>query len=145
MAARLNRVGITPYLLGSLAAERVLGRDFAPHDLDWQLRSADLHAWRRVTAVMVGAGYHLVDPHEHAFRMGKTLVAFGDVETLPAYAGVDYRTFTRVTAGGATLWLLTGAQLAAVYAASVHDDWRAGKAKDRALWAALTTEAEATR
>ncbi|WP_338085563.1 GNAT family N-acetyltransferase [Lacticaseibacillus parakribbianus] len=137
LARGLNRVGIRPYLLGSLAAGRLLGRDFAPHDIDWQLRAANLRDWRRVTGVMVGAGYHLVDPHERAFRRGPWLVGFGDVETLAPYAGVDYRTFTRVTAGGATLNLPTQAQLAAVYRASVQDAWRAGKPKDRRLWAAL--------
>ncbi|WP_461226260.1 GNAT family N-acetyltransferase [Lacticaseibacillus suihuaensis] len=137
LAKGLNRVGIRPYLLGSLAAGRLLGRDFAPHDIDWQLRTANLRDWRRVTGVMVGAGYRLCDPHERAFRCGPWLVGFGDVETLAPYAGVDYRGFTRVTAGESTLHLPTQAQLATVYKAAVQDAWRAGKPKDRRLWAAL--------
>lgn len=100
IAQQLNRIGITPLLMGSLGLEVRTGKNWNPQDIDIHVPS-DPRGWEapdegriyrfdELNRIMEELGYHLVDRHEHEFQKGNLSVEFGGIHSLPAFAGVAF-------------------------------------------------------
>ena len=140
IAQALNSYHIFPYLLGSFGVQLLCGFALNPDDIDIQLRAGDFADFERIKAVMTGLGYVLTDAHEHKFAKGSVQVGFASVETLKAYADVDYWELQRVRlvtdeekTATEIFFMPNRAQFIKIYQAAVKDSWRAGKAKDRLI------------
>lgn len=87
IAEQLNKIGITPLLMGSLGLEIRTGETWNPQDIDIHV-SSDPRGWEApdegriyqfdlLNQIMEKLGYHLVDRHEHEFQKEGLSVAFG--------------------------------------------------------------------
>lgn len=126
----LNQINVVPCLLGSLAVAAVSGLVTDPSDVDFQVRTETMAHFDVIDGLMTGLGYRLIDAYEHEYGLGDVRVAFASVETLEAYAGVDFRQLERVTIAEVQFNLPNLSQLQSIYQASVKDDWRKRKPKD---------------
>lgn len=74
----LNRVGITPTLMGSLGLEFRTKENWGPSDIDihvpgdprgWEAPDhLRIYDWDKIMKVMKDLGYVLIDIHEHEFQ-----------------------------------------------------------------------------
>lgn len=74
----LNRVGITPTLMGSLGLEFRTKENWEPSDIDihvagdprgWEAPDhLRIYDWDKIMKVMKDLGYVLIDIHEHEFQ-----------------------------------------------------------------------------
>ena len=77
----LNKVGITPTLMGSLGLEFISKEDWDPSDIDihvpgdprgWEAPDElRIYDWDKIMAVMKELGYNLIDVHEHEFKKNR--------------------------------------------------------------------------
>ncbi|MEI2774664.1 MAG: hypothetical protein V9G19_01585 [Tetrasphaera sp.] len=135
IARALNRRGITPLLCGSLGLEVVTGRGWKPQDIDlfvpgdprgWGAPEEEMiHQWEEIVDLMATLGYRLIDLHEHEFATDEGLhVQFGDLDTLPEFAGIAVNSVRRHPDPRADYCLLTMEQYLALYSASLLDGYR---------------------
>lgn len=135
IARKLNGIGITPLLMGSVGLEVVTGRSWDAQDLDihvpgdkrgWEVPAeTSIHNWSEIVEIMNSMGYALIDLHEHEFSKGGLSVEFGIIDTLPEFAGVRMEELEIHRKGEATYYLLNQEQYLRVYEASSKDSYRA--------------------
>lgn len=135
IAERLNHLGITPLLMGSVGLELRTGRDWQARDLDIHV-PGDPRGWDapdeeriyradELIALMESLGYQLVDRHEYEFQRDGLSVEFGVLNTLPEFAGVDLDQLEIQKTRGVAYYLPTLVQYLKIYQASSKDSYRA--------------------
>ncbi|RRD36679.1 phosphoribosylanthranilate isomerase [Leucobacter sp. OH2974_COT-288] len=134
IAKRLNDIGIVPTLMGSLGFEQATGIAWNPQDIDihvpgdprgWEAPDEDrIYNFNKITQVMNGLGYMLVDLHEHEFQREAVSVEYGTVDTLPEFAGVALADLRLQRQDGVEYLLPSKSQFLAIYRASSRDSYR---------------------
>lgn len=135
IAEQLNKLGITPLLMGSVGLERRTGRDWQAGDLDIHVPS-DPRGWEApdderiyqadaLISMMNQLGYVLVDRHEHEFHKDGLSVEFGGLHSLPEFAGVELEDLEELETAGVRYYLPTLEQYLKIYQASSKDSYRA--------------------
>ncbi len=129
VADSLNRqFGILPLLYGSLGLEQRLGLDLHADDIDILLPEIWLHEhWHRLKSLMHHMGYVLYDLHEHAFSRDGIQVAFGELESLAPFAGINVEKIPTVRYNDICYLLLDLEDYRKVYTASSFDGYRKDK------------------
>ena len=141
IAEQLNKLGITPLLMGSVGLEMRTGRDWQARDLDIHVPS-DPRGWEapdderiyranELIAMMSQLGYVLVDRHEHEFQKNDLSVEFGGLHSLPPFAGVKLEELEEMETQGVRYYLPTLEQYLKIYLASSKDSYRAEKKKKK--------------
>jgi hypothetical protein len=135
ISRKLNGIGITPLLMGSVGLEVVTGRSWDAQDLDihvpgdkrgWEVPAdKSIHNWSEIVEVMNSMDYALIDLHEHEFLKDGLSVEFGIIDTLPEFAGVRMEDLKIHRMGEVTYYLLNQEQYLRVYEASSKDSYRA--------------------
>ncbi|WP_061809356.1 hypothetical protein [Rossellomorea vietnamensis] len=135
IARKLNGIGITPLLMGSVGLEVVTGRSWDAQDLDihvpgdkrgWEVPAeTSIHNWNDIVELMNSMGYALIDLHEHEFSKDGLSVEFGIIDTLPEFAGVRIEDLETHREDEVTYYLLNPEQYLRVYEASSKDSYRA--------------------
>ncbi|MCA1057731.1 phosphoribosylanthranilate isomerase [Rossellomorea aquimaris] len=135
IANKLNAIGITPLLMGSVGLEVVTGRSWDAQDLDihvpgdkrgWEVPAeTSIHNWNEIENIMATMSYNLIDLHEHEFTKADLSVEFGIIDTLPDFAGVRLEDLTIHRDGEVSYYLLNPEQYLRVYEASSKDSYRA--------------------
>ncbi|MCA0147297.1 phosphoribosylanthranilate isomerase [Rossellomorea vietnamensis] len=135
IARKLNGIGITPLLMGSVGLEVVTGRSWDAQDLDihvpgdkrgWEVPAeTSIHNWSEIVEHMNSMGYALIDLHEHEFSKDGLSVEFGIIDTLPEFAGVRMEDLEMHRKEEVTYYLLNPEQYLRVYEASSKDSYRA--------------------
>ena len=127
LAAMLNKsFGVTPLLYGSLGLNRRLGLKLGADDIDILVPGRLLREdWDALLRTMGAEGYVLFDGREHEFAKDGLKAAFAEMDSLPAFAGVDPAGIPVVSDGGAEYLLLTLSDYHRVYTASSKDGYRA--------------------
>ena len=87
----LNRVGITPTLMGSLGLEFRTKENWVPSDIDihvpgdprgWEAPDhIRIYDWDKIMKVMKDLGYVLIDIHEHEFQKDRVSVEYGSIDS----------------------------------------------------------------
>ena len=135
IATQLNKLGITPLLMGSVGLERRTGRDWQARDLDIHVPS-DPRGWEapdderiyradELIAMMEKLSYILVDRHEHEFQKDGQSVEFGGLNSLPTFAGIALEDLEEEVTDGVHYYLPTLEQYLKIYQASSKDSYRA--------------------
>ena len=135
---KLNEIGITPLLMGSVGLELITERSWDAEDIDihvpgdkrgWEVPPEDsVFHWEEIMDVMNSLGYTLIDLHEHAFSNKEGVCAeFGIIDTLPSFAGVELEELELYQDRGVTFFLLNILQYIKVYEASSKDSYRANQ------------------
>lgn len=135
IAEQLNKLGITPLLMGSVGLEKRTGRNWQARDLNIHVPS-DPRGWEapdderiyradELIAMMNQLGYVLVDRHEHEFQKDGLSVEFGGLDSLPAFAGVELEDLEELDTDGIHYYLPTLEQYLKIYQASSQDSYRA--------------------
>ena len=135
IAEQLNKLGITPLLMGSVGLERRTGKDWQAGDLDIHVPS-DPRGWEApdderiyqadaLISMMNQLGYVLVDRHEHEFHKDGLSVEFGGLHSLPEFAGVELEDLEELETAGVRYYLPTLEQFLKIYQASSKDSYRA--------------------
>lgn len=125
IARLLNGLGATPLLFGSLGLEKRLGQSLHADDIDVLVPKRLLgEDWPALIALMAGAGYALIDLHEHEFALGEMRVAFAALEELAPFAGVDIAAIPLLEEDGARFLLPELPDWLKVYRASSRDGYR---------------------
>lgn len=137
VARKLNGMGITPLLMGSVGLEVVTEKSWDAQDLDihvpgdkrgWEVPpETSIHNWNDIVKVMNSKGYTLIDLHEHEFSKDGLSVEFGIIDTLPDFAGVRLEDLEMHQKGEVKYYLLSPEQYLRVYEASSKDSYRADK------------------
>ena len=135
IARKLNGIGITPLLMGSVGLEVVTGIGWDAQDLDihvpgdkrgWEVPAeTSIHNWSEIVEIMNSLDYTLVDLHEHEFSKDGRSVEFGIMDTLPEFAGVQLEDLEIHRVGDVNYYLLNPEQYLRVYEASSKDSYRA--------------------
>jgi hypothetical protein len=135
IARKLNGMGITPLLMGSVGLEVVTGRSWDAQDLDihvpgdkrgWEVPAeTSIHNWSDIVELMNSMGYALIDLHEHEFSKDGLSVEFGIIDTLPEFAGVRMEDLEIHQKEDVIYYLLNPEQYLRVYEASSKDSYRA--------------------
>jgi len=137
VARKLNGMGITPLLMGSVGLEVVTEESWDAQDLDihvpgdkrgWEVPpETSIHNWNDIVKVMNSKGYTLIDLHEHEFSKDGLSVEFGIIDTLPDFAGVRMEDLEMHQKGEVKYYMLSPEQYLRVYEASSKDSYRADK------------------
>ncbi|MGM0752494.1 MAG: phosphoribosylanthranilate isomerase [Bacillota bacterium] len=135
VARKLNGIGITPLLMGSVGLEVVTDRSWDAQDLDihvpgdkrgWEVPAeTSIHNWNEIVEIMNSMGYTLIDLHEHEFSKDGLSVEFGIIDTLPEFAGIKIEDLKVHQNGDVRYYLLNPQQYLHVYEASSKDSYRA--------------------
>ncbi|QHE62473.1 phosphoribosylanthranilate isomerase [Rossellomorea vietnamensis] len=135
IARKLNGIGITPLLMGSVGLEVVTGRSWDAQDLDihvpgdkrgWEVPAeTSIHNWNEILEIMKSMNYVLIDLHEHEFSKDGLSVEFGIIDTLPEFAEVRIEDLETHREDEVTYYLLNPEQYLRVYEASSKDSYRA--------------------
>jgi len=135
IARKLNEMGITPLLMGSVGLEVVTGKCWHAQDLDihvpgdergWEVPAElSIFQWREIMKIMESMDYQLIDLHEHEFSKKGLSVEFGIIDTLPSFAGVPLEELEIHQKAGVKYYLLNPNQYLRVYEASSKDSYRA--------------------
>lgn len=99
IAKKLNDIGITPLLMGSLGLEFITRKNWDSRDIDihvkgdprgWEAPDDErIDDWENIELIMRDLGYALIDLHEHEFTKDDFSVEYGVIETLPIFANVS--------------------------------------------------------
>ncbi|MGT2907161.1 phosphoribosylanthranilate isomerase [Streptococcus dentiloxodontae] len=133
----LNKIGITPLLIGSVGLEERTGRSWQARDLDIHVPS-DPRGWEapdegriyrfdELNLIMEKLGYHLVDRHEHEFQKEGHSVEFGGLHSLSSFAGIALEELEEIEDKGVHYYLPSLEQYLKIYQASSKDSYRADK------------------
>ncbi len=134
IAKLLNKINITPTLMGSVGLEYVTDVSWNPGDLDIHV-PGDPRGWDApfeariknfddIKRVMEAQGYTLVDRHEHEFKKDTISVEFGCIDTLPGFAGVSIDVLEKKVVDGAEFFILAPEYFLKLYEASSQDSYR---------------------
>ena len=137
----LNKIEITPLLMGSLGLEQVTGRDWQVRDIDihvpgdprgWGAPDAErIYDFEKIEMIMNRLGYHLVDLHEHEFQKDDLSVEFGGMNTLEDFAGIPLDELEKHQTAGAIYFLPNAEQYLKIYQASSQDSYRNEQNNDK--------------
>ena len=130
----LNRVGITPTLMGSLGLEFRTKENWGPSDIDihvpgdprgWEAPDhLRIYEWDKIMKVMKDLGYVLIDIHEHEFQKDRESVEFGSIDSLLDFAGVSESDIELIHIEGIAFRLPSLEQYLSIYKASSQDSYR---------------------
>lgn len=137
IAQQLNRLAITPLIMGSVGLEMVTERDWQAQDIDihvpgtrggWEIPAdRQIDQWESIISVMETLDYQLVDLHEHKFVKDEYSVGFASVNTLPEFAGIELRELKLKQQDELTYYVLSLEQFLSVYLSSSKDSYRSEK------------------
>lgn len=137
----LNAIGITPVLMGSVGMEHITHRAWHPNDIDihvpgdprgWQAPDdVRIDQWPQIDKTMTNIGYQLYDLHEHEMRRADFKVEFGNITTLPTFAGIALDALPLRQYDGAQFKVPTAAQFLKIYQASSKDSYRNEQNNDK--------------
>ena len=130
----LNKVGITPTLMGSLGLEFISKEDWDPSDIDihvpgdprgWEAPDElRIYDWDKIMAVMKELGYNLIDVHEHEFKKNGVSVEYGTIDSLYDFAGISESDIELIQLNGIKFRLPSLKQFLSIYEASSKDSYR---------------------
>lgn len=130
----LNKVGITPTLMGSLGLEFISKEDWDPSDIDihvpgdsrgWEaLDELRIYDWDKIMAVMKELGYNLIDVHEHEFKKNGVSVEYGTIDSLYDFAGISESDIELIQLNGIKFRVPSLKQFLSIYEASSKDSYR---------------------
>ena len=130
----LNKVGITPTLMGSLGLEFISREDWEPSDIDihvpgdsrgWEAPDElRIYDWDKIMTVMKELGYDLVDIHEHEFRKNRISVEYGSIDSLYDFAGISESEMELTQEGEIKFRVPSLEQFLSIYEASSKDSYR---------------------
>ena len=120
-----KKLDIVPLLFGSLGLEQRLHTSLNADDIDVLIPEVFLNEkWDSIVAVMNDNGYVLHDLHEHAFEKSGLSFAFGSIESLTPFAGIDIDKIPIIEESGICYYLLDLQDYLKVYTASSKDGYR---------------------
>lgn len=130
----LNKVGITPTLMGSLGLEFVSKEDWEPSDIDihvpgdprgWEAPDElRIYNWDKIMGLMEKLGYDLVDVHEHEFQKNGLSVEYGTIDALYDFAGISEADIELISLDGIEFRVPNLEQYLSIYEASSKDSYR---------------------
>ena len=130
----LNRVGITPTLMGSLGLEYRTKENWEPSDIDihvpgdprgWEAPDhLRIYDWDKIMKVMEDLGYVLIDIHEHEFQKDGVSVEYGTIDSLSDFAGISESDLELIQLGDITFRVPNLGQYLNIYQASSKDSYR---------------------
>ena len=130
----LNKVGITPTLMGSSGLEFISKEDWDPSDIDihvpgdprgWEaLDELRIYDWDKIMAVMKELGYNLIDVHEHEFKKNGVSVEYGTIDSLYDFAGISESDIELIQLNGIKFRVPSLKQFLSIYEASSKDSYR---------------------
>ena len=130
----LNKVGITPTLMGSLGLEFISKEDWDPSDIDihvpgdprgWEAPDElRIYDWDKIMAVMKELGYNLIDVHEHEFKKNGVSVEYGTIDSLYDFAGIFESDIELIQLNGIKFRVPSLKQFLSIYEASSKDSYR---------------------
>ena len=130
----LNKVGITPTLMGSLGLEFISKEDWDPSDIDihvpgdprgWEAPDElRIYDWDKIMAVMKELGYNLIDGHEHEFKKNGVSVEYGTIDSLYDFAGISESDIELIQLNGIKFRVPSLKQFLSIYEASSKDSYR---------------------
>lgn len=130
----LNKVGITPTLMGSLGLEFISKEDWDPSDIDihvpgdprgWEAPDElRIYDWNKIMAVMKELGYNLIDVHEHEFKKNGVSVEYGTIDSLYDFAGISESDIELIQLNGIKFRVPSLKQFLSIYEASSKDSYR---------------------
>ena len=130
----LNKVGITPTLMGSLGLEFISKEDWDPSDIDihvpgdprgWEAPDElRIYDWDKIMAVMKELGYNLIDVHEHEFKKNGVSVEYGTIDSLQDFAGISESDIELIQLNGIKFRVPSLKQFLSIYEASSKDSYR---------------------
>lgn len=130
----LNKVGITPTLMGSLGLEFISKEDWDPSDIDihvlgdprgWEAPDElRIYDWDKIMAVMKELGYNLIDVHEHEFKKNGVSVEYGTIDSLYDFAGISESDIELIQLNGIKFRVPSLKQFLSIYEASSKDSYR---------------------
>lgn len=130
----LNKVGITPTLMGSLGLEFISKEDWDPSDIDihvpgdprgWEAPDElRIYDWDKIMAVMKELGYNLIDVHEHEFKKNVVSVEYGTIDSLYDFAGISESDIELIQLNGIKFRVPSLKQFLSIYEASSKDSYR---------------------
>lgn len=137
----LNKVGITPTLMGSLGLEFRSKTDWEPSDIDihvpgdprgWEAPDElRIYDWDKIMAVMKKLGYSLIDIHEHEFQKNGVSVEYGTIDSLYDFAGIFESDIELVQLNGIKFRVPSLKQFLSIYEASSKDSYRNNNNNDK--------------
>lgn len=141
ISEELNKIGIIPFLMGSLGLEQVTGQDWQARDIDIHV-PGDPRGWdapdevriydfKKIETIMNRLGYQLVDLHEHEFQKGNLSVEFGSMNTLENFAGIPLDELVKHETAGVIYFLPDAEQYLKIYTASSQDSYRNDQNNDK--------------
>ena len=141
ISEELNKIGIIPFLMGSLGLEQVTGHDWQARDIDIHV-PGDPRGWdapdevriydfKKIETIMNRLGYQLVDLHEHEFQKGNLSVEFGSMNTLENFAGIPLDELVKHETAGVIYFLPDAEQYLKIYTASSQDSYRNDQNNDK--------------
>jgi phosphoribosylanthranilate isomerase len=130
----LNKVGITPTLMGSLGLEFISKEDWDSSDIDihvpgdprgWEAPDElRIYDWDKIMAVMKELGYNLIDVHEHEFKKNGVSVEYGTIDSLYDFAGISESDIELIQLNGIKFRVPSLKQFLSIYEASSKDSYR---------------------
>ena len=130
----LNKVGITPTLMGSLGLEFISKEDWDPSDIDihvpgdprgWEAPDElRIYDWDKIIAVMKELGYNLIDVHELEFKKNGVSVEYGTIDSLYDFAGISESDIELIQLNGIKFRVPSLKQFLSIYEASSKDSYR---------------------
>lgn len=130
----LNKIGITPTLMGSLGLEFISKEDWEPSDIDihvpgdprgWEAPDElRIYDWDKIMAVMEELGYTLIDLHEHEFQKNGISVEYGTIDSLFNFAGISESDIELIQLSEIKFRVPSRQQFLSIYEASSKDSYR---------------------
>ncbi len=130
----LNKVGITPTLMGSLGLEFISKESWEPSDIDihvpgdprgWEAPDElRIYDWDKIMAVMKEQGYNLIDIHEYKFQKNGVSVEYGTIDSLYDFAGISESEIEIIELNEIKFRVPSRKQFLSIYEASSKDSYR---------------------
>lgn len=137
ISLKLNDIGITPVLMGSLGLEYISKVDWNAKDIDIHV-NGDPRGWNapddlriynfgKILEVMSELGYELIDIHEHEFIKEGIRVQYGTIDSLYDFAKVHEKDIEIFNEDNIKFRVPNLNQFLDIYTASSKDSYRADK------------------
>lgn len=130
----LNKIGITPTLMGSVGLEFISKEDWDPSDIDihvpgdprgWEAPDElRIYDWDKIMGIMEELGYDLVDIHEHEFQKNDVSIEYGTIDSLYDFAGISVSDIELIQLDEIKFRVPNLEQFLSIYEASSKDSYR---------------------
>ncbi|MDO4666919.1 MAG: phosphoribosylanthranilate isomerase [Streptococcus sp.] len=130
----LNKIGITPTLMGSVGLEFMSKEDWDPSDIDihvpgdprgWEAPDElRVYDWDKIMGIMEELGYDLVDIHEHEFQKNDVSIEYGTIDFLSDFAGISESNIELIQLDEIKFRVPNLEQFLSIYEASSKDSYR---------------------